>query len=368
MCDDEMAALVIDNGSGLVKAGFAGDEAPKAVFPSIVGRPKRQGIAGQRSYYVGDEVQSRRSILTVDYPIKRGIVTNWDDMEKLWEHTFNNELRAAPEEHRVLLTEAPFNPKVNREKMTQIMFETFKTPAIHLGIQEVFCLYASGRGSGIVLNSGEGVTHVVPIKEGNVLSHAILGLDLGGRDLTDYLTKMLNEKGYAFMTPTEREIVRDIKEKVCYVALNVEQESLFSSEKSYELPDGNVITLDKESFRCPESLFQPSLLGMGTAGLHETTNNSIMKCDIDIRRYFYANIVLSGGTTMFPGFAERMQKEITALALSDMNIKIIVPPERKYSVWMGGSIFASLSINQKMWISKQEYEESGPSIVHKKCF
>ncbi|KAK8899026.1 hypothetical protein M9Y10_001323 [Tritrichomonas musculus] len=373
--NDEVQTIVIDNGSSMSKAGFAGDEEPRSVFPTIVGRPKYvAAVAGgqNKDTYVGDEACAKAGVLILKYPIEHGIVTNWDDMEKIWHHTFYNELRVDPAEHPVLLTEAPMNPKANREKMIQLMFETFNVPSFYVGIQSVLSLYSSGRTKGIVLDSGDAVTFTVPIYDGYSLPHAIMRLNFAGRDITVLLQKILEERGYSFITSAEREIVRDIKEKHAYVALDYDAElqnakSSYECDVSYRLPDGNVITIADERFCCTELLFKPHMNGFEFDGIDKTLNDSILKCDIDIRKDLYSNIVLSGGSTMFEGLPERIEMEITNLAPS-MNVRVLAPPERKYAVWIGGSILASLDSFPQMVITHDEYNDTGPGIVHKKCF
>jgi len=342
-----------------------------------VGRPRHKPIMvgmGQKDVYIGDEAQSKRGILMLRYPVEHGIINSWEDMETLLHHTFFNELRIQPEEHNMLLTEPPLNPKGNREKLTRIMFEQFNIPAMYMSIQAVLSLYASGRTTGLVLDSGDGVSHTVPIYEGYALPHAILRLDVAGRDLTRQLSRLLHSRGYQFTSSAQREIVRDIKEKICYVAQDYAKELKAAEmnpsevEASYELPDGRTIVVGEERFQCPEVLFNPHIVGKEEAGVDVMCFDSVNRCEVDIRKELYGNIVLSGGNTMFEGLSDRLQRSVTELTVSTVQVKIIAPPERKYSVWIGGSILSSLSTFQTMWITKDEYEEFGPQVVHKKCF
>jgi len=370
--DDEPLVIVMDCGSDYTKAGFAGDDAPRSVMPSIVGRPKMAGIMvgmDQKDAYVGDEAQSKRGVLTMKYPMEHEVITDFDAMEKIWHSIFHNELRVDPEECFVLLATPPLTSKQNMERMAQSMFETFKVRGLQTLPSPVCALYASGRTTGIVVSIGASVTHVVPVYEGYALPHAITRSTIGGRHLSEYLNKILTERGYSFTTTAEREIVQDIKEKLGFAVLDFDSAMCHGAQTSagdstYELPDGQVIFVGNERFRVVEALFSPSFLGSDQPGLHELVFKAIMKCDVDIRKDLHANIVLCGGSSCFDGLADRLTREVTAMCPSTMKVKVIAPPERKYTPWIGGSICASLSTFQHMWITQEDYDATGPTVVH----
>eukprot|EP01088_Endostelium_zonatum_P016334 TRINITY_DN4386_c0_g1_i1.p1 TRINITY_DN4386_c0_g1~~TRINITY_DN4386_c0_g1_i1.p1 ORF type:complete len:501 (+),score=160.22 TRINITY_DN4386_c0_g1_i1:251-1753(+) len=379
--DEEIQALVVDGGSGWMKGGFAGDDAPRAVFPSIVGRPRHTGVMvgmGQKDSYVGDEAQSKRGILTLKYPIEHGIVTNWDDMEKIWHHTFYNELRVAPEEHPILLTNNVNNPKANKEKAIQIMMETFNSPAIYFSARPGLSLYASGRTTGVVVQSGEGLTTVTGISDGVVDEANSKLMNINGRDITDFLMQLLTTKGYSFTTTAEREIVRDIKEKHIFVASDRNNSAAINTSVNYELPDGQIIEVGgSELSKCGEVWFEPRLLGGfreklktvdGLAEIVAKVAAGGMGGDAEEKQR-RGNVVLAGGNMRVKGVEERLRKEMMEKG-GGREVKVVGDGgiDRRYSAWVGGSILGSLSTFQQMWLSKEEYDESGPSVVHRKCF
>ncbi|WVO22252.1 actin-2 [Cryptococcus decagattii] len=364
--------VVIDNGSGNIKAGFAGEEQPSCYIPSFVGRPKHLRVmagAIQDNLFIGRRAQEFRGLLKIKYPMEHGVVMDWDDMERIWGWVYGEGLKALSEEHPVLLTEAPLNPRQNRDIAAQIFFETFNVPAFFTSVQAVLSLYSSGRTTGIVLDSGDGVTHAVPVFEGFSMPHAVRRIDLAGRDITDHLQLLLRKAGHNLHTSAEKEVVRTIKEKTCYLALNPAKEEKDQSGawEEFRLPDGKVIQLGTERFLAPEILFNPELVGQEYPGVHQVIVDSINRTDLDLRKSLFSNIVLSGGSTLCTGFGDRLLNEVKKLALKDVKLKIYAPPERKYSTWIGGSILAGLSTFKKMWVSADEYKED-PDIIHKKAF
>ncbi|KAF1813462.1 Actin/actin-like protein [Eremomyces bilateralis CBS 781.70] len=370
------APIVLDNGSGTIRAGFAGQDLPKCYFPSFVGRPKHvRALAGalEGDVFIGPKAQELRGLLKINYPLEHGIVTDWDDMEKIWHYVYAEELKAMSEDHPVLLTEPPLNPRTNRDIAAQILFETFNVPALYTSIQAVLSLYASGRTTGIVLDSGDGVSHAVPVYEGFAIPNSIRRIDVAGRDVTEYMQTLLRKAGYVFHTSAEKEEVRRIKETRSYVAIDpVREEKEWAQLQGkgergveYVLPDGMKIKVGAERFRAPEILFNPDIIGLEYPGVHQIIVDSIKRTDMDLRRALFESIVLSGGSTLTKGFGDRLLREVKKVALNDTKIKIFAPPERKYTTWTGGSILAGLSTFKKMWVEKDEWQEN-PDIIHTK--
>jgi len=289
-----------------------------------------------------------------------GIITNWDNAEKILHHTFYNELRIAPEENAVIIMEKCDNPKANREKTIQVCFETFAVPFFYLGCDAVFSLYANGKTTGVVLQNGATIAHAVPIYEGHKIPHACLKLNLGGANITETVMFLLCNQGYSFRTTAERKIVNDIKEKLCYVCLDKTQEATTVLEKPYELPDGNIITMKDTRYLATEELFN------GEYNLQGIVEGSIKKCDNSLSDILYNNINLAGGNTKFEGFKERLQKEIELISTKEF--KIFSTLYNDHLPFMGASILSSMSYFLDMCASKDEYEECGPGIVHKKFF
>ncbi len=371
-------ALVVDNGSFLSKNGFAGEDRPRSVFPTIIGTHKYEPIMTDviyytRDHYIGVEALELKALLRLTSPIEHGDIKDWTDMEKIWHFTFYTDLRIDPSEHPILLTEAPLSSKPQREKKTEIMFEIFNVPALYFAIPAVLSLYASGRTTGCVVDIGAGVSHIIPIFEGYALKHLIKRFDFGGRDLDFFLQHRLRQKDFSVSTSEEKQIVRDIKETLCYVAIDPEKErmrfehNIIGTKKTYLLPDDTSITIGEERFLTPECLLNPSHIGKEEDPLDEIIVKTISECDIGLRKELYNNIVLSGGSTLFPGIKERLTKEIKEKIPKSVDVKIIAPPDRIYSAWIGGSILASIKTFHRMWITKREYKEKGAQVVHR-CF
>ncbi|XP_039604026.1 uncharacterized protein LOC120525628 isoform X4 [Polypterus senegalus] len=375
--DDFNTPIVLDTGSGLVKAGFADQNRPAIVFPSVIGQPKYEEVMNgtlERETYIGHDAQHMRGVLTLKYPVQNGVIKNWNDIENIWQHTFH-QLGVNTEDHPVLLTEAAMNPSENRRRMVEIMFESFNVPFTYVAVQAVLALYGTGRTTGVVFDSGDGVSHSVPVYEGYSIPYATQRFNLAGQDITQNLKRLLQERGFSFRTTAEQEIVREIKEACCYVAQDYEAE-LGEDERSagtemyYTLPDGQIISINKERFRAPEILFKPELIGRDHYGIHESIFRSILRCDMDLRQSFVNNIILSGGSTLFPGLPHRLQDEIQSMVpacLSDL-VRVSSPKDRDFAVWIGGAVLANLPSFRSAWISREEYDENGANIVFRKCF
>eukprot|EP00163_Fabomonas_tropica_P005561 TRINITY_DN1511_c0_g1_i2.p1 TRINITY_DN1511_c0_g1~~TRINITY_DN1511_c0_g1_i2.p1 ORF type:complete len:393 (+),score=130.04 TRINITY_DN1511_c0_g1_i2:548-1726(+) len=384
--------IVCDNGTGFVKCGYAGSNFPDKVFPAMVGRPvlrfeEKVGDTIIKDIMVGDEAAALRSVLEVNYPVDNGIVRNWEDMYHLWDYTFNEKMGIDASERastKIMLTEPPMNPKRNREQMIEAMFEKYGFGACYIAIQAVLTLYAQGLMTGCVVDSGDGVTHIVPVYEGFAFPHLTRRLDVAGRSVTKYLIKLLLLRGYVFNRTADYETVRQIKEKFCYVGHDLQLEKRLALEtttlvEQYTLPDGRVIKIGSERFEAPECLFNPSLLGIEGGGVADLVFDCINSADMDCRSELYKHVVLSGGSSMYPGFPTRLEKEIKELyctnvlngdrsRLGKFKLRIEDPPRRKHMVFLGGAVLAEIMKDkEQFWMTKAEYEEDGLKVL-RKCF
>ena len=360
-----LQTVIIDNGSGYLKCGSITDTLPTCIFPSILGLdPQTNQILE-----MGDPANfSKHTKIT--NPINRGIISNWNDIEDLWLYAFT-EMSIDSTESVVMVSEAAMTPKYHKEGIARTMFEGLGVEGLDVMMQSLLNLYYNGKIHGVVVDCGYGMCQVVPITEGFTLQHSSLRLNCAGKDVDDYLTKLLMENGYSFNTKSQLLEVEQMKEKMCYVAFDYTQESAVSSmsseiEKKYTMIDGTEINFGSERFKAPEILFQPRLVGKETAGIHEMTYNSIMNADCDLRKLLYGNIILTGGSSLFPGFKNRFLKEMTVIAPPSVPIGVTALKERKYSTWLGGKLFATLSTFEDRYVTRDEYDEYGVQIVHKK--
>ncbi len=372
---NKYSTVVIDAGSGLIKAGFGGEDGPRSIFNSIVGTPKKMELmVGMelQDRYVGDNAIARYEIMNFSYPIQRGEVTDWDKYENLMHYLLYSEMRVVPEEISILITEGPRTSRKNREKLTEILFETFNVKRLHIANSSMVGLYSYGKTSGLIVDSGYNVTSTVPVYEGYPLAHASLKINIGGEDLSKNLLNMIQSKlDETYVDMKGRFLADDIKEKLGFVLLN-QDDADDVKDSTYELPDGKKIEIGSELYKANEILFNPDEDEQKENGIMSLKNmviDSINKCDNEIKNDIKENICLTGGTTLLKNFPEKLKNEISDSS-EGINFNLSAEQERLFSTWIGGSIVSSLDNFQFMWVSKKEYNDNGKNllVIDSKCF
>ena len=372
---NKYSTVVIDAGSGLIKAGFGGEDGPRSIFNSIVGTPKKMELmVGMelQDRYVGDNAIARYEIMNFSYPIQRGEVTDWDKYENLMHYLLYSEMRVVPEEISILITEGPRTSRKNREKLTEILFETFNVKRLHIANSSMVGLYSYGKTSGLIVDSGYNVTSTVPVYEGYPLAHASLKINIGGEDLSKNLLNMIQSKlDETYIDMKGRFLADDIKEKLGFILLN-QDDADDVKDSTYELPDGKKIEIGSELYKANEILFNPDedeQKEKGVMSLKNMVVDSINKCDNEIKNDIKENICLTGGTTLLKNFPEKLKNEISDSS-EGINFNLSAEQERLFSTWIGGSIVSSLDNFQYMWVSKKEYNDNGKNllVIDSKCF
>ena len=384
--------IIIDIGSGIIKAGISGQESPKTIFPNYIGEPKYSKVLRSfsksnqemKEQYIGKDCSKYLGILKLRYPVKNGIFENEQDILTVFKYIYQNleinneEIR----EHPILITEPLLNPYINREKIASALFENLSAPAIFFASQPILSLFSTSNTSGIILESGDGVTQSCVVYEGYSIPNSYIRNNYGGRDVTEYFQTLLKKQGYSFSTTSEFEIVRKMKEEICFTAIGNSNSVLSNmsghldlggnknkseSSNTYNLPDGNAIKIGEEKSLAPEILFNPSIIGSEHSSFQEMIVTSINKVDIDLRKNLFNNILISGGNTLFKGIQEKFHTEIKYLSPKNMKVKIHSPGNRLLSCWTGGNVISTLEIFKKMWVTKDDWGEKGnKSIIHVK--
>lgn len=306
------------------------------------------------------------------YKVERGVVSNWEGFEETLHHLYSDQLKINAGEYPVLVGEPPLNAKINRERIAEILFEVFNVPASYVAISSILALFSAGRTTGVVVESGHGVTQIVPVYEGHTLPHAIQRINLGGGDLNTYLKNQLLGREDDAIAAIDDSSVVDIKHKNCFVSQDFEHDlATNTDEVTYALPDGQEVRINQERFVTPEAMFQPSSIDFlemyEQQGIHACVMDVVAKCDLDIRRSMFENIIISGGNTMFPGFPERLKREVSSMVERGVRVGLVVPSNRSVAAWLGGAVFTSLPTIDDMWIYKHQYEEEGASIMSRAC-
>jgi len=366
-----METVVIDNGTFSIKAGLAGTDQPHIIIPSVVGTAKNQsdmvGILN-KAHFIGNEALAKEKLLNLYNPITNGVITNWDYITYIWQELFLNQFPMSLEDKTILVTEKAGTPASAIKTTGEIFFEKFQAKGFFSCQQSVLALFSAGLLTGIVLDCGESRSSVVPVYEGFTNRHAKMDSPLCGSYLTEYMKEMViardsHTEGFPI------DVFRALKEKNAYVPIDFQAEDqTHDSNETINLINGYSYKLGKEKYQCSEVFFDPSIRKEQFDGIHQILFDSIMKCDIDIRKELYKNILVCGGTSMLHGYAERIEKEVIALAPPSMKIRVIAPPQRKNAVWTGGSILGSRDFFfQTMVVTKEEFLECGENIIRQKC-
>ncbi|XP_057304013.1 POTE ankyrin domain family member J-like isoform X2 [Hydractinia symbiolongicarpus] len=370
-------AVVIDTGCGAIKAGFCGDVKPQCYCPSVIGVPRRfsQDVSKmKKAYYVGDEAWPMAGMLQIEHPIKQNI-TNWPDVTNMIEYVLEHELKVNDNQHPVLMTEMGLTSKKHRERLSEVMFETFGVPAFFLANQSSLAMYSMGMMSGICLNSGFYNTQATAIYEGHSIPHGTIQLDIGGDHVTNQLGRaLLANQGIGFNTSSEKLVLNSMKQSLCYVAedAKIEQESYKTKLDKYEmytLPDGQEIELGAERCLATEILFDPQMLGLHQPNTAELIEQSIKSMDVELHSLLSQNVLVTGGNSKLSGYGSRLEKELLQLLRdAEHDICINYADDPLLSSWIGGSILSSISVFRDQWVTIDQYAEQGAKVVHTVCF